>query len=276
MDGTVRATVGDVDLAYETHGLGEPVLFVHAGVFADWFLPLVREPALADRYQLVSYHRVNYGRSTHLDRVFSVEEQAAHARGLLERLGIERAHVVGHSAGASIALQLALDAPEAVYSLAVLDPAIASSPADGPAKLPAFIIRALEEHEAGDTAWAVDTFMSGVAGREYRAMIEARLPTGAFEQAVADAHYLFRHELPALWDWSFTRKEASQIQQPTLVVAGALSGPIFEQRQRTLCSWLPNAEAFTLPMAGHLLQAEQPRAMAAALAAFLARHPMAA
>ena len=42
-----------------------------------------------------------------------------------------------------------------------------------------------------------------------------------------------------------------------------------------LLAWLPNAESFVLPEAGHLLHLEQPRAMAEGLAAFFARHPLA-
>jgi pimeloyl-ACP methyl ester carboxylesterase len=57
-------------------------------------------------------------------------------------------------------------------------------------------------------------------------------------------------------------------------VAGGESSPVFAQRQQHLLSWLPRAEAFTLPGAGHLLMPQQPRALAEALAAFLARHPM--
>jgi pimeloyl-ACP methyl ester carboxylesterase len=41
-----------------------------------------------------------------------------------------------------------------------------------------------------------------------------------------------------------------------------------------LLEWLPRAEAYTLPDAGHLLQVEQPTALVTALAAFLARHAM--
>lgn len=51
----------------------------------------------------------------------SIEQQAAQCQALLGRLRIGRAHVVGHSSGANIALQLALDAPAMVGSLALLE-----------------------------------------------------------------------------------------------------------------------------------------------------------
>ena len=109
-------------------GAGEPVVFVHAGVFADWFGPLMDEPALR-RFQLVSYHRIGYAGSSRVTRSTSIAEQAAQLHLLLAQLGLRRVHLVGHSSGALIAMQLALDAPEAVQTLTLLEPAL---PVAGP------------------------------------------------------------------------------------------------------------------------------------------------
>jgi pimeloyl-ACP methyl ester carboxylesterase len=59
---------------------------------------------------------------------FSLAQQAADCRALLEYLDIERAHVVGHSSGGLIALRLALDAPQVVHSLVLLEPALLDVP----------------------------------------------------------------------------------------------------------------------------------------------------
>jgi pimeloyl-ACP methyl ester carboxylesterase len=83
--------------------------------------------------------------------------------------------------------------------------------------------------------------------------------------------------LPALQQWSFTRQDARRITQPVLAVIGARSrelDPIWGERQELLLSWLPNVEPFVLPGATHLLQIQNPRGMAEALAAFFARHPL--
>ena len=63
-----RANLADVEVEYEERGAGEPVILVHAGVFADWFAPLMEEPALNSRYRLVRYHRVGYAGSQSRDR----------------------------------------------------------------------------------------------------------------------------------------------------------------------------------------------------------------
>jgi pimeloyl-ACP methyl ester carboxylesterase len=189
-------------------------------------------------------------------------------------LGIERAHVVGHSSSGNVALQLALDAPEAVHSLAILEPALMSVPSAPTSRV--FVGTAIQLYQAGDKAGAIDTFLRRVCGPDYRPVLDQALP-GAFEQHVADADTFFGQELPALQQWSFTQEDARRITQPVLAVMGAKSkelDPIWQERQELLLDWLPNAEPFILAGATHLLQVEEPRGMAEGLAAFFARHPL--
>src|SRR5689334_5430281 len=173
-----RAHLGDVTLSYSQRGQGEPVLLIHAGVLADWFQPLLDEPALTSRFRLIRYQRVNYGQSSHLHGPVSVADQAQHASLLLRHLGVERAHVVGHSAGAAIALQLALDHPNLVQTLTVMDAAISDGvPPEqsvrnaDPPKGPPFMQAALDALNAGQPDVAVDTFMRNVCGPGYRAIV---------------------------------------------------------------------------------------------------------
>jgi pimeloyl-ACP methyl ester carboxylesterase len=268
-----RAAFADIELEYELHGAGEPVVLVHPGVFADWLTPLLREPALADRYCLVHYHRVGCAGSSRVAGPVSIAEQAAQCRGLMRELGIDRAHIVGHSSSALVALQLALDFPEAVHTLAALEPALTDVPSA--AQRARFIVPAIESYRAGDRAAAVGTFLSGTCGPGYRAVLDAELP-GAFDQHVADADTFFEQEFPALQQWSFTRAYASRITQPVLAVLGTESrelDPIWGERHELLLEWLPNVEEFLVPGATHLLQVQSPQTVSAGLAAFFSRHP---
>src|SRR3954452_2538229 len=118
-----RAHVGGVDLEYTVEGVGEPVVLVHAGAVADFFAPLVGPLARSGRFRVVHYHRVGYGGSSRPgDGDAGMAQQARQCQALLHQLGIDRAHVVGHSSGGLIATQLALDAPEVVGTLALLEP----------------------------------------------------------------------------------------------------------------------------------------------------------
>jgi pimeloyl-ACP methyl ester carboxylesterase len=189
-------------------------------------------------------------------------------------LGIERAHVVGHSSSGNVALQLALDTPDAVHSLAILEPALYSVPSVQTSR--AFVGAAVQLYRAGDRAAAIDTFLRGVCGPGYRAVLDRVLP-GAFDQHVADADTFFEQEMPALQQWSFRQDDAKRIIQPVLAVVGARSrelDPIWGERHQLLLDWLPNVESFVLPDATHLLQIENPRGMAEGLASFFAHHPL--
>ncbi len=275
-----RAVLDDVALDYEMWGpaAGEPVVLVHAGILADWFRPLRDEPALTGRYRVLSYHRVGYASSSRLTGPVSLAQQAGHLRALMQKLGIPRAHVVGHSSGGNISLQLALDAPEMVHSIVLMEPALPVTGL-GPDRLLSTLMAmapVFAAYRAGDKATAVDGFMRFVAGPDYRGPLDRVLP-GAFTQAVTDADTFFGQELPAVQQWTLRQEDAARISQPVLSMMGAKSkdvSPIWTERHELILAWLPRAEGFVLPNATHLLHVQQSRAVAEALAAFFARHPL--
>lgn len=269
-----RLNVNGAELEFEVQGSGEPVVLMHPGILADAFAPMLDEGSLAEGYLLIGYHRRGYSGSTHPNGPISIARQAEDCRALLRHLGVERAHAVGHSFGGTIALQLALDSPEAVHSLALLEPIVPAALSD-PAQqyFLETVGKAFGLYGAGDKAGAIDAWSRGAFGEEYRSVLDRALP-GAFEQAVADADALFQAEAPALQQWSLTREEARRIEQPVLSVYHEdPTWPGFRETHEMLSAWLPQTEAFMLPNATHLLQVMNPRDMAEALADFFARHP---
>jgi pimeloyl-ACP methyl ester carboxylesterase len=166
-------------------------------------------------------------------------------------------------------MRLALDAPERVHALALLEPALLAVPT-GP-----YGAEALGRYQAGDKAGAIDTWMRGVCGPDYRAVMDRVIP-GAVEQAVADADTFFGQELPAVRAWPIGEADAARITQPVLAVLGERSGevtPVFGQRHELLLAWLPDVEPLLLPGTTHLLHLQNPGGLAEGLAGFLARHP---
>jgi 3-oxoadipate enol-lactonase len=264
-----RTTVDGLDLEYELRGAGDPVVLIHWGVSAAWAEPLLEQPALSRRHLLLSYHRAGFGGSSPVEGAVDIGDHARHCRLLMGDLGIERAHVVGHSSSALIALQLALDSPEAVSTLVLMEPARPIPKTELQAAFLREVVEpSLARYRAGDKAGAVDTWARGVFGLDYRDAMP-----GLAEQCVADADAFFSQELPALQRWSFTEDEARRITQPVLAVVGENTAPSFPERVELLCSWLPDAELFELPAASHLLHLQNPEAMAEALSSFYVRHP---
>jgi pimeloyl-ACP methyl ester carboxylesterase len=221
---------------------------------------------------LLRYHRAGYAGSSLIEGPISIAEQADHCRSLMSHLGIQRAHIAGHSSSACIALQLALDFPDAIQSLALLETALLAVPS-GP-----FAGEALGRYGAGDRAGATDVWMRGVCGADYRAALDMAIP-GAFDQAVVDADTFFGQELPSVRQWVFGEQEAKRVRQPALAVLGEKSkdvSPAFEQRHELLLDWLPHVEPFVLPGATHLLHVQNPERMAQEIASFVMRHPIVA
>jgi pimeloyl-ACP methyl ester carboxylesterase len=269
-----RAAVDGLGLAYELRGAGEPVVLIHWGVSALWAEPLFEGPALADRYRLLTYHRAGFGGSSPIEGPVSMADHAAHCRLLMRHLEIERAHIVGHSSSAVIALQLTLDFPDAVQTLVLMEAARPVPQTEVQAAfVREFVEPAVRRYRIGDKAGAVDTFFRGVFGSDYRPALDRGLP-GAFEHAVADADAFFLQELPALQRWTFTREAASRIMQPALLVQGEHSAPTFPERREVLLSWLPNAQPLDVRDATHLLHLQNPQEVAESLASFFARHPL--
>jgi pimeloyl-ACP methyl ester carboxylesterase len=266
-----RVRTDGTELEYEVSGMGEPAVFIHGAFIADTFRPLLAEPSLAGRYRLVLYHRRGYAGSDRVSGPVSVAQQAADCRALLRHLGVERAHVVGHSYGGDVALQMALDTPGVVHSLALLEPGLmVGASAEGYREA---LARGAERHREAGAAVVVDEFLQA-RWPGYRATLDHVLP-GAFAQAVADAGTWFEHELPGQLSWRFGEAEARSISQPTLSVLGGESDalwPRFGETHRLLLGWLPHAEGFVPPGTTHLMQIQDPRGMAEALAAFWARH----
>ena len=267
------AKVNGVELEYEVVGAGEPVLLI-SPVIADGFLPLLSEPALADRYQLIRYHKRGWVGSTHTPPPVTIADHSADAAALLDHLGMPRAHVAGHSSGAAVAAQLALDNPATVRTLILLELSLFSVPSGE-----AFFQQAapvFEAYGSGDHEGALVMFMSAVSGLDSptcRAVLDQHVP-GALAQAVKDADTFFGVELPALAEWSFSSKQAATIVQPVLSVLGADTQQLWVEVADFLRSLLPDVETCTIDGVGHLLHIQRPEPVARAMAEFLGRHPM--
>jgi pimeloyl-ACP methyl ester carboxylesterase len=269
-----RVDLGAVQVDFEERGSGEPVLLLHAALLADWFRPLLAQTNLSEDYRVLSYHRVGFAGSSRATSSLSIRDQAAHARRLLQQLGVPRAHVVGHSSGGCIALQLALDAPDLVQSLALLEPVVASGPVADEFSRTA-VGPAFARYAAGDHAGAADLFLQAVGGPEYRNIVERTLGASALEQVQTDVDTFFQVEGPSVVTWQFGAAEAARVPQPVLLLVGRDSWPVYHEGHQRLLEWLPRVEGLVVPGANHLLPLQQPQRLAESLADFFARHPLA-
>lgn len=113
-----KAMVNGASLYYEIHGSGDPLVFVHefAGDLRYW---RGQADFFARQYQVVLYNARGYPPSEipSDSRSYSQQQAAEDLGGLLQHLGISRAHIAGHSMGGPVALQFNFTHPERVCSL---------------------------------------------------------------------------------------------------------------------------------------------------------------
>jgi len=266
------AKVNGTEFAYDERGSGEPVLLIGTGPIADSFRPLLADDELTRRHRMVTYRQRRAAVTPDGTRPVSFEEHAADAAALLRELGIVRAHVAGHSTGAAIALQLAVDVPSVVHSLTLLELPILTVPGAAPFFDRAG--RAIEAYVSGDRETAMATFLSVVSGLDWdtcRTTINNQVE-GGVEQAIRDADNFFGSYLPSLQAWKFGDTQADAISQPVLSVLGTETDQLFVDSYDLLHEWFADIEDCEIAGAGHLLHIQRPEPVVRGIAAFLDRH----
>ena len=262
-------SIDGAELEFDDRGSGEPVVCIHGSGPADSFLPLALEPPLRDHYRVIRYHRRGSAGSSGVHGPVAMSQHAADCRALLGALGISKAHVVGHSFGGYVALQLAADAPEVVHTLGLFDVGLVTG--SNAEELGVALGPLVAQYTAGDRVGAAHAFLEFADGPDWRAEIGRTVP-GGIEQTERDVATLFESELPSIAEWRFGPDNAARITQPVFFLLGSESGPIFAESRDLLRSWLPQMEDDVLPGANHLMQMRLPAEAAARLVGFLNRH----
>jgi len=107
------AEVNGINLYYETHGSGHPLILLHGGLGSgEMFGPTL--PTLADHHQVILVDLQGHGRTADIDRPIDVRLMAGDVAALIDHLGLREPDVVGYSLGGGVALQVAIQYPEKV------------------------------------------------------------------------------------------------------------------------------------------------------------------
>src|SRR5829696_2463079 len=111
------ASVNGLEMYYEIHGTGDPLVLLHGAFSAigTSFGELL--PSLAERRQIIAFEMQAHGRTADIDRPLSIEQMADDTAAALQYLGIEVADIFGYSMGGSVALHLAIRHPDVVRKL---------------------------------------------------------------------------------------------------------------------------------------------------------------
>ncbi len=258
-------STGTTSLFYQESGSGDPVLFL-PGLGADhtaWGLQIA---TLQRGFRCIAVDNRDCGRSDKASAPYSIRDMAADTVGLIDALGIERAHVVGWSMGGAIAQELTLARPERVRSLALVASYHERDPRAVARSALAVQIRSELGHEAFLRFAQISIFTYRAYQRE--GYIEGILKRGleypytqSVEAYARQASATVQHE---------SRGRLGAIAVPTLVLVGDedILTPL-ERFARPMAAEIPNAHLEVIAEVGHALLWEQPEATTMALEAWL-------
>ncbi len=111
------ADVNGVHMYYELYGEGSPLVLLHGGMMTIDLNFATLIPALAEKYLVIGVEAQGHGRTADTGRPITPAALASDVIGLLDHLGIDRAHVLGHSQGAAVTIELAVTFPQRVRSI---------------------------------------------------------------------------------------------------------------------------------------------------------------
>jgi pimeloyl-ACP methyl ester carboxylesterase len=233
------ATLGGLRLHYERHGEGgPPIVFVHGytGDATDWVHQI---GAFAGDHRVLVLDNRGHGESeAPTDRdAYSVDAMVADALGIVDEVGLDRFHLVGHSMGGAIAQEIALREPERLISVTLEDTS-----------------HSFADHgEPGGTRPVVSPE-------------ELRIATERVARMSRDA---LVGSWKGLLGWRGTTDRAQAIDRPTLIVYGARDASRIVEGSRKLEALIPGAQLVEIEDAGHSPQRERPDVFNGVLRRFL-------
>lgn len=226
----------------------QPVLLIHSGGFTSRQWRRLAD-ALAPGFRVIAPDLLGYGASGAWPdgEPFHFRQDLAFLESLID----EPVHLVGHSYGGFLALQLALARPELVRSIAVYEPVafgILDEVEDADVRAALGVVRRewIRDASGVDEAW-LESFVEWWNGRG----AWARLPEetrGAFR---AVGWKLFQEVMTLAADRT-TRDTYATITAPSLILGGALSPPTERRVVEKLGAALPHARAHILEGVGHM------------------------
>lgn len=250
-----------VDLAYGVAGQGPPLLLLHGlgSSRNDWLLQL---PTFLPRFRVVAVDLRGHGGSPKPPGPYRLDHFSADVAQLLRRLDAPPAHVLGISLGGAVALQLALDFPELVRSLVLVNTAAR------------FVSASWQQRLMGARRVA-NAYFSGMdqVAEQVAARLFPRPEQSALRRETVER---IRHNDPAAYRatlWAIARFDVrarlGEIACPTLIVAGDEDTTVPLASKQLLAQRISHSRLEIIAHSGHATPVDQPEAFNRTVMQFL-------
>ena len=261
--------LSDGSLYYETAGTGEALVLCHAG-FVDSRMWDDQWAALAERYRVVRFDMRGYGRSAPPSGPICRRDDLLL---VLERLGIERATLVGCSLGGEIALDFALEHPEMVAALALVSAVPSGFELQG--EPPRYLFEMMGAVESGDLERAAELQTRIWVDGSFRE--PEQVDPALRERSAAMSRIALRNDI-----WRLVENQPlnpldppaagrlGELRVPALIVAGELDDPEILRAAQALEAGIADSRREIIPGCAHVPGMEQPERFNQTLLDFLA------
>jgi pimeloyl-ACP methyl ester carboxylesterase len=243
-------TANGIDLYYEIHGEGEPLLLIMGLSLSSksWFRTI---PALSKQYKVIVFDNRGVGLSGKPNSPYSIEQMADDAKAVLDAAEVESAHIYGISMGGMIAQRLALKYPERIRSLI-----LGCTTSGGEKHVPPssevsmlMLSRASSTATPEELAWATAPILYSQSFIGSHRDLIAEDIQRRIEIPVLPYAYMLQLQACLSHD---TYNEIQQIKTPVLVIHGDEDRLVPYENGVTLVEKIPNAEFLTIKGAGHI------------------------
>ncbi len=265
-------TVEGMSFAYVDLGSGPPVILIHGSIsdYREWSTQM---EALAKHHRVIAYSRRYHWPNSPPgnDADATVPRQAEDLAAIIELLGLAPASIVGHSYGGTVALFLALQHPELVRMLVLIEPSVRSVLVNTPES------EGVEKEGQAVRDEMKQAFASGDAERVVRTYL-ARVAPGEFDNAPPKTRKIYRANVAAFrLDFTAPRptltcEDIQRIAAPALVLTGGRSPMGLQQMAEGVAHCLKGGNILKLPQATHHMQLDHPHEFNDTVLAFLAKH----
>lgn len=278
-DDSQFVNINGVDIHVKTMGQGEPVfVLLHGFASSLYSWNQVVEP-LSRIGKVIMYDRPAFGLSERPlewegQNPYGTQAQVELVAGLLDHFGVEQAILIGNSAGGAISMQAALEYPERVSALVLVDPAVYSS-----GGVPSWVRPLLTTPQMRHLG---PLFVRQIQSRGLKLLEMAWHDPKKLQPEMAK---LFQKPLEvdnwdkALWEFSLAGQKSNLAEKldsltlPVLVITGDDDRIVPTKDSIRLAGELPNARLNVIKEAGHVPHEEQPTAFFAAVQDFLNELP---
>lgn len=258
-----------INLHYEIQGSGEPLVLI-AGIGYDAWMWHKMAPGLAEHFQVITFDNRGAGLSDKPTGAYTAQLLAADTAGLMDALGLPKAHIMGHSMGGFIAQALVLDHPERVDRLI-----LSATNFGGPHHIPITpqAIQVLTDL-SGDP---IDRLRRGILiscapgfPQAHPQLLEEWVAYRVSHPLdVAGYQSQLSIGLSLIPEPASFEKRLAEVRAPTLILFGEYDRVVPPENAHLLAQQIPHAEVVILKNAGHFFPFETPEQANQAVTGFL-------